>query len=77
MLNRSVKATLLGAVAAVALGTAVPSATADPTCQDLGGNGSFCTTGDPSTGHFGVGLHTNQGLNLCVVIFARCPEPPA
>ena len=66
---------ILGVLLAVAFGLgmltiAAPTASAD--CTDLGGQGQLCTTGDPATGSFGIGLHAPP-LNVCVVINASCP----
>jgi hypothetical protein len=71
-MGRSLKAALAGACVGVGLLAGAPAASAQE-CTDLGGQGQLCTTGDPATGSFGVRLSTNQGLNLCVVVFARCP----
>jgi len=72
------RAALVSAVASGgALAVHVPAASADQVCQDLGGAATGCvtTTGDPSTGSFGVRVNGGP-LNLCVVVFAACPEDP-
>jgi hypothetical protein len=58
--------------------TNMAPAHADETCQDIGGvaNGCVATTDDPTTGSFGVRV-SGGPLNLCLVVFAACPEPPA
>jgi hypothetical protein len=71
-MKRRVAAVLMTAGFALGIGAAMaPSASAD--CTDLGGNGSLCTTGDPATGSFGARLRTNQGVHVCLVVFASCP----
>lgn len=69
-MRRSLKFAALSALAGGAILAGAPAASAE--CTDLGGQGTVCTTGDPATGSFGVGVHAAP-VNLCVVVFARCP----
>jgi hypothetical protein len=71
VLRRSLRAMLMAALVAVPLAVAAPHASAD--CTDLGGNGTVCTTGDPTTGSFGVGVNIPGAVYICVVIQAVCP----
>ena len=70
MIRKSVKLVLMAVLVAIPYSIGTPGAHAD--CTDLGGNGTLCTVGDPTTGSFGVGLHAAP-LNLCIVIGASCP----
>lgn len=71
---RSVKAALMAAVIGAGLLVAAPTASAETICQELADGRTACveTTGDPTTGHFGVRVHSAP-FNLCITIFARCP----
>jgi len=71
MRSRLLRAGLV-AVMAAGVGAFTAPAHADSTCTDAG---CVSTTGDPTTGHFGVGI-SGSGVNVCVVVFATCPEPP-
>jgi hypothetical protein len=71
MTRRSLKVALMAVLVAAPLSIAGPAAHAD--CTDLGGNGTLCTGGDPTTGVFGVTLNGPQGLHLCLVIQSACP----
>jgi hypothetical protein len=64
------KLALAAALVAVPFAVGTPAAHAD--CTPLDTAGELCTTGDPATGSFGVGLHAAP-LNLCIVIQASCP----
>lgn len=58
---------------AAALATAAPAG-AEETCQAVDADTSVCvaTTGDPTTGSFGVRGSAGP-LNVCVVVFSACP----
>lgn len=73
MVRESWKAAVVAAVISFALGAIAPSALAQTECHDLAGVGTACTTGDPTTGHFGVRVQVAERVNLCIVIFERCP----
>lgn len=65
-----------GAILLVTLmAIASPSARAEPTCQDPVGDGTVlvCTTGDPTTGQFGVGVHVADRVDVCFVMMETCP----
>jgi hypothetical protein len=68
------KAGLMTAVIAIMLVTVAPAASADSTCQELADGRTACvhTTGDPTTGSFGVRVRSAP-FNLCITVFARCP----
>ena len=69
-MRKSLKLAALTALVGAGLMAGAPTASAE--CTDLGGQGTLCTTGDPATGSFGVGLHAGP-VNACVVVLARCP----
>jgi hypothetical protein len=77
MISKSLKTAALAAMVGSALMIAAPAATADTTCQPLAEGVTACvsTTGDPTTGHFGVRV-TADRLNLCLTVFERCPDDP-
>ena len=69
-MRNTMKLAVLTALAGGAFLAGAPAASAE--CTDLNGQGTLCTTGDPATGSFGVGLHAGS-LNVCVNVFTRCP----
>jgi hypothetical protein len=71
---RSLKVGLMTAVIGAVLVIGAPAASADSVCQELAEGRTACvdTTGDPTTGSFGVRVHSAP-FNLCITVFARCP----